>query len=135
MPIDQLLPEELIAVLYVLSLPLDKVRLLHSKGKEPKPRLGPNEIQRFLNAVRRRKMDYATGIDEDRSLLASLEHAPSRRRQALAIRVRIGEKEVLVHLEHALQTYLDEQQATSSTGQTRRGHDEDSEVQNKRRKL
>ncbi|KAI5297258.1 bifunctional endoribonuclease/protein kinase ire1, partial [Ascosphaera pollenicola] len=133
--VDQLLPDELIAVLYVLALPPDQARLLHAKGKEPKPHIGTNELQNFLRAVRRRKLDYATSIGEDKSLLESLAHDPSSRRRALAVQVRLGEKEIFVQLENALQGYLDGQEATNSAVQTRKERDESSEIQNKRRKL
>ncbi|KAI5287550.1 hypothetical protein KEM54_005913 [Ascosphaera aggregata] len=130
--VNKLVPKELIAVLYVLALPLEKVQLLIAKGKAPKPSLGFTESRGLLRAVKRRLSEYSTTLAEDEQLLSTLQRdlTKSQRRALMAIRVRKGEKEILVHLEDALQKHLEELENPDAVAMNG-----SSKSQNKRRKL
>lgn len=105
--------DELALLLRTLTLPADQLEHYKSKAKPPKPGFGPAEGAIFAKAVQVKQAQYATTIAQDEKLLAQLAQsgAPglseeSARRYAMAIQVRLGEKQILHNLFAVLNDYL-----------------------------
>ncbi|KAE8353544.1 hypothetical protein BDV28DRAFT_105411 [Aspergillus coremiiformis] len=99
------LPDELVMLAKTLCMSREQLKQQVSKGKPPKPSLGPMEVILLSEAVQLKQAHYATTLAQDRELLAQLGQAEafapledSARRRKMAIQVRIGEKEILQSL-------------------------------------
>ncbi|KAI5270799.1 hypothetical protein KEM52_005166, partial [Ascosphaera acerosa] len=102
------IPPALAAVAHVLALPAEKAATLRARGKQPKPTLGQAETRGLRRAIARRRADYAaTTLAADEQALAAAAPAPGGR-EYLALKVRVGEKQVLAQAEAALQAHLEE---------------------------
>lgn len=108
--LSDILPDEMLVLLKVLTIDEAELQQRKEKNKPPKPSLGGPEAQILLDAVQARLSQYATTIEQD---LQTLQHlAPisgldtSTRRHKMAIQVRVGEKEVLHQLSSMLATLV-----------------------------
>lgn len=90
-PTDAISPE-LIILIATLLLPIDEFRRLVSKEKLPKPKMTAQIAWLLRSALQKRAAQYVTSIEEDRALLAA-DHVAGRK--AMAVEVRLGEKEIL----------------------------------------
>lgn len=131
---DNIVSDELALLLRTLTLPADQLEHYKSKSKPPKPAFGPAEGAIFAKAVQVKQSQYGTTIAQDEELLAQLAQsgAPglseeSARRYAMAIQVRLGEKQIL----HGLFTLLNDYLASSGGSALKRaanGDDDDSRM-------
>ncbi|OAX81181.1 hypothetical protein ACJ72_04476 [Emergomyces africanus] len=104
-PLTEVLPEELLIVLNILTMPLEQFNQLKMKNKAPKPNLGIAEATLLVQAVQQTLDEYTTTLDMDEKLLASFpsiqgptNSSVSARRYKMALQVRKGEKEILSQL-------------------------------------
>lgn len=107
-PLEEVIPEDLVILLRTLTLPLEEINRLKSKGKPPKPAFGFEEAALLSTAVAQRQAEYTTSIQEDQWLLSQSPDAATMdkfriRRRQMAIQVRKGEKEILAQLLERLQ--------------------------------
>lgn len=105
----EVLPEELLIALNVLTMPPDQFNQLKMNNKVPKPRLGVTEATLLATAVQQTLGDYTTTLEEDKDLLSSISNiqestdsTASARRLKMALQVRIGEKQILSQVLTAL---------------------------------
>ncbi|KAL1863818.1 Ribosomal lysine N-methyltransferase 4 [Paecilomyces lecythidis] len=103
--LTDILPDELLALAKTLTLTPEQLLQQQSKNKPPKPVLNAPEATLLLKAVQKRQSQYATNLEQDQQILASLKQAEasgplegSSRRQKMAVEVRLGEKEILQRL-------------------------------------
>lgn len=108
-------------LLALLYLPYREFQHLQSKGKLPKHHLTPQMTPLLEQVVAKRISQYPTSLEQDRALLAAGVNEP---RKAMALAVRIGEKEILEAAAALLKT------ATS-----KRGGSATESSTNKRRKI
>jgi N-lysine methyltransferase SETD6 len=80
----------------------------NASDKLRKPNLAVPEAKLLLDIIHKRSAQYPTTVDEDHELLVNLQPTDvSTRRRVTAIKVRIGEKEILRQLSFMLSEYLE----------------------------
>lgn len=108
-----ILPEELLAVLNILTLDraeLRRMAKLKTPPRPPKPTLGAREARILFDALKSKITQYGTTIEQDRAILQQFASSSSsvlptsERRRKMAVEVRLGEKEIL----HPLLTMLED---------------------------
>ncbi|PGH32132.1 SET domain-containing protein 6 [[Emmonsia] crescens] len=142
-PLMEALSEELLIVLNILTMPLEQFNQLKIKNKAPKPNLGVMEATLLAHAVQQTLGEYTTSLEKDEELLASFPNiqAPtsstaSVRRFKMALQVRKGEKEILLHLLAALGEFVTHQnQFPDAHSAMKRSTDSFMGSDEKRRKL
>ncbi|RMJ24606.1 SET domain-containing protein [Aspergillus sp. HF37] len=98
-PLSDILPDELVLLLKTLAMSPQQLEQQKSKSKPPKPSFGQAEATILQKAAQLKQSQYGTSISQDQEYLANFSQSGavegSRRRQKMAIQVRIGEKEIL----------------------------------------
>ena len=84
--------DELFVLMTIFVLSPDDFAQLRHKGRLPKPSLSTQVSKILIAAVRNRQREYTTSLEQDRELEAA---GGQLGRKALALQVRIGEKEIL----------------------------------------
>jgi SET domain-containing protein 6 len=96
-----------VLLLKTLAMSPQQLEQQKSKSKPPKPSFGQGEATILQKAVQLKQSQYDTSISQDQEHLASFSQSGavegSRRRQKMAVQVRVGEKEIL----HSLSGMLD----------------------------
>ena len=138
---ETLFPESLRTMLSVLDLPEDKFKALSSR----KPKyvfeevLPAKALAQYLAVLDKRLGQYSSSADDDRKMLDGMTRAPeteAEARQVMAIRVRLGEKELLLEAGRKVGLALSAiQQATQASNSTQKRQASDSAGGNKKRKL
>ncbi|KAI9818524.1 MAG: hypothetical protein M1827_000583 [Pycnora praestabilis] len=85
-------PPELLVLAHILLLPPNEFRALSARGSLPKAQITSDILKLLRQVLERRRSAYTTTIEEDKTLLRNI-FISSRKR--MAIKVRLGEKEVL----------------------------------------
>lgn len=114
---DDPLPEDLLSVATLFSLSTPALRKAIKRDEAPDGELTPSLARLLAHVLDTRLADYATTIEEDDDLLASLD--ASRRRLRMAIIVRRGEKAILRKAREELAPHLSAVQSTSSAASAR----------------
>ncbi|PYH48228.1 ribosomal lysine N-methyltransferase [Aspergillus saccharolyticus JOP 1030-1] len=133
---DQLidiLQDELLLLLKTLSLSPELLQKQISKGKPPKPTFGEAEATILGRALELNQAQYPTTIAQDLEILARLSQSgalgaadSSLRRKAMALQVRLGEKEILERLFTMLNNELSSRADESATKRPANGDHDDS---------
>ncbi|RAH70918.1 ribosomal lysine N-methyltransferase [Aspergillus aculeatinus CBS 121060] len=117
--LTDILQDELLLLLKTLSLSPELLQKQISKNKPPKPTFGEAEATILGRALELNQAHYPTTIAQDQELLAQLSQPAAlnpadtyMRRKAMAIQVRLGEKEVL----QSLFTMLNNQISNQANG-------------------
>lgn len=131
MSLAEMVPDDLLVLLHSISLSPAQQQQMKSKMKVPKVELGLSEATLLAKIIRKKGSEYATTVEQDQEALRKL--APSattitrsKRRQAMAIQVRLGEKEILTQFLTAADAYVSQAaegaptQDTQSTDNTTR---------------
>ncbi|KAH8689632.1 SET domain protein [Talaromyces proteolyticus] len=104
-----ILPDELLILVKVLTLSAEELQQRQSKNKPPKPALDNQEAQILLDAVRAKLSQYATTLEQDYQILRDLPSTSlesSACRHKMAVKVRAGEKEILKQLSSMLADFV-----------------------------
>jgi SET domain-containing protein 6 len=125
--LEDILPEELLALVKILTLSPEQLLEYRAKNKPPKPTLSPREAQLLLAAVQARTGQYPSTIEQDEATLKQISNSAelflsgSTRRKTMALQVRIGEKEILRQLSAMLSQFLaSTQQNSDGSGAAKR---------------
>lgn len=104
---ENIIPDDLLAVLHVVTLSKNELRQLRGLKKRIKPSLSHAETKLLIQTIMLRQADYSTTVDQDNNILSHLENRgyPGNRLET-AIQVRMGEKEILSHYLARAETYL-----------------------------
>ncbi|KAF9884356.1 hypothetical protein FE257_001869 [Aspergillus nanangensis] len=107
--LEDILPVELVILLKTLALTPDQLAHQTSKNKPPKPSFSDAEASILSKAVQLRQMQYITTISQDQEILAQLNTPDTlrdfERRCKMAVKVRLGEKEIFHRIASMLNTY------------------------------
>lgn len=127
--LNKAIPAELLVTCHVLNLPTSQIEQYVSRSKQPNPKWTGPEAETLLKAVAAQMSLYPTTIAQDAEVLASLKNnglLSSHRRLAMAVQVRMGEKEILLQLRELLTSFLAQlgKNAPLQTTAGKRGHGE-----------
>lgn len=106
--LEESLSPELVILVETMLLPKEEFERLQSKGRLPKPeKMTTKGAEILRKIVQVRLAQYPTTLEQDlqisRETLSAQSTSRKQRRVAMAVAVRIGEKELLVQAEEALE--------------------------------
>jgi SET domain-containing protein 6 len=126
-----LLPDELLALVKTLSLAPEQLLHQASRDKPLKLTLAASEARLLVETIQKRLGQYPTSVEQDEEILRHLQLSDgSNRRQEMALKVRMGEKEILRQLSVMLSEYTEQHGAKATTAKRHADGIADGDVRN-----